>query len=106
MRTFTIEEGEFVTDGRVESDGTVIGELTNYRGTRRWAVKAEEIGLGKVAEVVAPVVAFALDVAPPVSEPVIVNPEVVPVMSAADEESGDDEEAPANADGSGKHEAH
>jgi hypothetical protein len=70
MRTFTIEEGEFVTDGRVDKDGVVIGELTNYRGTRRWAVRAKDIGLGAEAEVVAPVVAFALEVAPPVAEAV------------------------------------
>jgi hypothetical protein len=38
MKTYEIEDGTFTTDGSTDDHGNIVGELTNYRGTRRWVV--------------------------------------------------------------------
>lgn len=43
MKVYAIEEGEFATDGETDDTGSIIGELTDARGTRRWAVKPSQL---------------------------------------------------------------
>lgn len=43
MKTYAIEEGEFVTNGETDEHGNIVGVLTNHRGTRRHVVAPSEM---------------------------------------------------------------